>query len=312
MASGLHITESDVRRLLPMEKAIELVESGFLHLASGEAQNHPRRRVQCGASATLHYMAAVDLAFGYLGAKIYSTHPQTGAYFTVLLYAADGRPLASIEANALGQIRTGAASGVATRLLARPEAAVVGVIGSGFQAETQLEALALVRRVREIRVFSRSAENRNRFASEMGRRLGVPVAAAETAEEAIHGCDIAVTATSARDPVLMGDWLAPGCHVNAVGSNHARRRELDAAAVGRASLIVADSVEQARMESGDLIAAFEQGAGNWDQVVELADVLSGKHPGRRAATDVTLFKSNGLALEDIAVAGYVYQEALRS
>src|SRR5262249_43517067 len=157
------------------------------------------------------------------------------------------------------------------------------LIGSGFQAETQIEALALVRPIREVRVFSRSAENRSRFASEMGRRLGIAVSATETAEQAIRGCDIAVTATSARDPVLLRAWLGPGCPVNAVGSNHARRRELDAAAVGRASLIVADSVEQAKMESGDLIAAFEQGAGGWDQVLELADVLSGKHAGRRAA-----------------------------
>ena len=293
-----------------MEKAIELVESACTHLAAGQAQNHPRRRLQLASSATLHYMAAVDLTTGYLGAKIYSTHPQTGAHFLVLLYASDGGPLAMIEANALGQIRTGAASGVATRLLARPAAGIVGLIGSGFQAETQLEAVARVRRLREARVYSRSPQRQEDFASRMQALLKFPVTPVETAEQAIRGCDVAITATSARDPVLLGEWLQPGMHINAIGSNHAKRRELDAAAVGRASLVVADSVEQARMESGDLIAAFEQGAGSWDRVVELADLFAGKCPGRTSENDITLFKSNGLAVEDLAVAGYVYERAL--
>lgn len=306
----LHITESQVRELLPMEKAIELVESAFLHLAGSQAQNHPRRRVQLGSSATLHYMAAVDLATGYLGAKIYPTHPATGAHFTVLLYAADGRPLASIEANALGQIRTGAASGVATKLLARSSARIVGLIGSGFQAETQLEAVARVRGIHEARVFSRSRERREDFAARMTARLGFHVVPVETAGDAIRECDIAITATTARDPALLGEWLRPGTHINAVGSNHARRRELDAAAVGRAALIAADSIEQSKMESGDLIAAFDQGAGGWERVIELADLLSGKVPGRASEDAITLFKSNGLALEDIAVAGYVFERAV--
>lgn len=293
-----------------MEKAIELVEAGFLHLAAGRVRNHSRQRLQLDTSATLHYMAAVDLASGYLGIKVYSTHPQTGAHFTLLLYAADGRPLASIEANALGQIRTGAASGVATRRLARPDAAVVGLIGSGFQAESQLEAVAKVRQVREVRVFSRSAERRKQFAAGMSASLGLPVTAVETAERAIRGCHIAITATNARDPVLHGEWLEPGMHLNAIGSNHARRRELDVAAVNRASRIVADSVEQSKIESGELIAAFEQHPGGWERVAELADVLAGEAPGRQAEDDITLFKSNGVALEDTTVGGYVYQQAM--
>jgi ornithine cyclodeaminase/alanine dehydrogenase-like protein (mu-crystallin family) len=290
-----------------MEKAIELVEAGLRHWAAGRAENHPRRRLQLGPSAMLHYMAAVDLETGYLGVKLYTTHPQTGAHFYVLLFSADGAPLASIEANALGQIRTGAASGVATRYLARTDAAVVGLIGSGFQAQTQLEAVALVRPVREVRVYSRSEENRRRFAGEMQSKLGVAVRPVDTPREAVRGAGIVITATNSRDPVLLGEWLEPGMHVNAAGSNHARRRELDAAAVGRADLIVADSVEQSRMESGDLIAAFEAGAGGWQQVRELRDLV------RRERDDqITLFKSNGLALEDVAVAGYLYEQATRT
>jgi len=292
-----------------MSKAIELVEAGFRHLAAGQARNHPRRRLQQDSSATLHYMPALDLATGYLAIKVYSTHPQTGAHFTLLLYASDGRPLASIEANALGQIRTGAASGVATRLLARPDARVLGLIGSGFQAQTQLEAVACVRQLTDVRVFSRSQTNRTRFAEEMSGRLGIPIRPVESGERAVRGADIVATATTARDPVLLGEWLEPGTHLNAAGSNHARRRELDAAAVGAADLIVADSIEQSKMESGDLIAAFEAAGSGWERVVEIGDVIAGKHAGRTGANQVTLFKSNGLALEDVAVAGWVYQQA---
>ena len=303
----LSLTEAQVRELLPMEKAIDLVEAGLRHWAAGRAENHPRRRLQLGPSAMLHYMTAVDLETGYLGAKLYTTHPQTGAHFYVLLFSADGRPLASIEANALGQIRTGAATGVATRYLARADSAVVGLIGSGFQAQTQLEAVAQVRPLREVRVYSRSEENRRRFAGEMQAKLGVAVRAVDAAREAVRGAGIVITATNSRHPVLLGEWLEPGMHVNAAGSNHARRRELDAAAVGRAHLIVADSVEQSRMESGDLIAAFEAGAGDWEQVRELRDLI------RRERDDqITLFKSNGLALEDVAVAGYLYEQATRT
>jgi ornithine cyclodeaminase/alanine dehydrogenase-like protein (mu-crystallin family) len=307
----LYLTESQVRDLLPMDRAIDLVEAGLRHWAAGRAENHPRRRLQLGSSAMLHYMTALDLETGYLGAKLYTTHPETGAHFFVLLFSAAGRPLASIEANVLGQIRTGAATGVATRCLARPDAGVVGVIGSGFQARTQLEAVARVRSIRQAKVFSRSPENRAGFAKAMEAALNLPVVPVASAREAAEEADIVITATNARDPVLAGEWLEPGMHVNAVGSNHARRRELDAEAVRRADLIVADSVEQARAESGDLIQAFETQGGRWEAVVELRDVVAGTAPGRSRIDQITLFKSNGLALEDIAVAGYLYEQATR-
>jgi ornithine cyclodeaminase/alanine dehydrogenase-like protein (mu-crystallin family) len=304
----LYLTESRVRELLPMDKAIELVEGGLRHWAAGQAVNQPRRRLQLGSSAMLHYMTAVDVEAGYLGAKVYTTHPETAAHFYVILFSAAGEPLAMIEANALGQIRTGAATGVATRHMARAEAEVVGLIGSGFQARTQLEAVCQVRPIREAWVYSRSERNRERFAAQMQGELGLAVRAVGSAEEAVRGADVVITATNARDPVLFGEWLEPGMHINAVGSNHARRRELDTAAVARAERIVADSVEQARMESGDLIA----GLGDWGLVAELRDVVGGRVKGRDRDDQITLFKSNGLALEDIAVAGWVYEQATRT
>ncbi len=305
----LHLTEGQVLELLPMARAIELVEQGFLHLAAGRAVNHPRRRLHLADSAMLHYMAAADLETGYLGSKLYTTHPKTGFHFVLLLFSSQGEALATIEANHLGQIRTGAASAVATRRLARPQASVVGLIGAGFQARSQLEAVALVRPLSDVRVYSRSDHGRRAFAQEMGAKLGIRARPVESAEEAVRGADIVITATTAREPVLAGEWLSPGSHVNAVGANHPKRRELDDAAVRQAGVVVADSVDQSRLESGDLIEAFRLGAGSWDQVVELADLLANRHPGRRSREEITLFKSNGLALEDLSVAGYVYEQA---
>ena len=295
----LTITEEDVRRLLPMREAVRLVREAFVGLADGSAINQPRRRLVTPEGAVLHQLAG---AFGkYFGAKIYSTHVKHGAWFTVLLYdAATARPLAAIEANHLGQIRTGAASGVATDLLARQDAAVLGVIGTGFQAETQIEAIRVVRDIREVRVWSRSTERREAFARKVNAR------AAGTAEEAIRDADIVVTATFAKDPVLEAAWVAPGAHVNAIGSNNPLRREIPADLVERAALIAVDAIDQARIESGDLLLAWttpEQWADS--RLVELSAVAVARR-SRESNQDVTIFKSNGLGVQDIAVAGYVF------
>ena len=295
----LTITEQDVLKLLPMREAVRLVREAFVGLADGSAMNQPRRRLFTPEGAVLHQLAG---AFGkYFGAKIYSTHVKHGAWFTVLLYdAATARPLATIEANHLGQIRTGAASGVATDLLARKDAAVLGVIGTGFQAETQIEAVRAVRDIREVRVWSRSAERREAFARKMNAR------ATGTAEEAIRGADIIVTATYAKDPVLEDAWVAPGAHVNAIGSNNPLRREIPAELINRATLIAVDAIDQARIESGDLLLAWttpEQWADS--RLVELSTVAAARR-SRDSNQDVTIFKSNGLGVQDIAVGGYVY------
>jgi len=191
----LFLTESDVRALLPMEAAIDLMEAMFHRLASAASQNQPRRRLMLPSGSVLHYMAAADGA--YFGAKIYSTNARHGAHFLFLLYAAaDARPLAIMEANYLGQIRTGAASGYATKLLARPDAARLGIIGSGFQARTQVAAMRAVRPIRLVKIWSRSVEKREAFAREAG------ATAVDTADRAVRDCDIVVTATNAKQPVL--------------------------------------------------------------------------------------------------------------
>ncbi len=306
----LYLSEDDVLAFLPMSKAVELVEGAFRQLADGSAVNHPRRRVILPTGAVLHYMAGGTPS--YFGLKSYSAHAKTGAHFEVLLYrSADGLPLATLEANHLGQIRTGAASGVATKFLAREDAAVAAVIGSGFQAETQLEAIANVRQLKEARVWSRKEEKRTAFARRCAEKLHLNVRAVETAEECVRGADIIVTATASKQPVLESAWVAPGTHINAAGANWAERRELPTDLVlDKAALVAVDSVEVGKIESGDLLIPLKERSGAAFPAVEMADIVAGKQPGRTNADQITIFKSNGLAVEDIAVAGYICEEAL--
>ncbi|MCP5110166.1 MAG: ornithine cyclodeaminase family protein [bacterium] len=304
----LLIREDDVRRLLPMKEAIRLVREAFAALDGPGAQNQPRRRLKLSTGSVLHSMAG---ACGrYYGAKIYSTHAKHGAHFLFALYDAEtAKPLALFEANYLGQIRTGAATGLATDLLAPPGADTVGMIGTGFQARSQLEAVLAVRMTRRVKVWSRSAEKRETFARECGEAFGVRVEAPDSAEVALAGAGIVVTATNAKNPVLEDGWIEAGAHINAVGSNHPRRRELPEALIRRAGLIAVDSIEQARIESGDLLLALQ--ADQWPELplVELTEVLAGRR-GRTSAEEVTIFKSNGLGIEDVAVAGFVYERVL--
>jgi len=249
----------------------------------------------------------------YFGLKAYSVHAKTGAHFEVLLYgSADGLPLATLEANRLGQIRTGSASGVATKYLAREDAGVAAIIGSGFQAETQLEAVANVRKLREVRIWSRKRERREEFARRCAEKFNLNIKATETARDCVEGADIVVTATSSKEPVFESSWLAPGTHVNGSGSNWADRRELPAELIyERAAIVAVDSVEVAKLESGDLLIPLGEPGRESFPGVELAEIVAGKRQGRTSADQITVFKSNGLAVEDIAVAGYIYKEALR-
>jgi ornithine cyclodeaminase/alanine dehydrogenase-like protein (mu-crystallin family) len=304
----LHITEDQVLRNLPMSKAIDLVEEAFRQLADGSALNHPRRRLILPGGSILHYMAAATPR--YFGIKVYSTNPKTGAHFEFLLYrAADGEPLARIEANRLGQIRTGAASAVATNILARRDAEVLGIIGSGFQAETQLSALAQVRNFNEVRVWSRDERRRSEFALNVAASTGLKLRAADSAQEALREADVVVTATNSKAPVVDSAWIAPGTHINAMGSNWDNRRELPADLVfDRADLVTIDSVEDGKIESGDLLLAVSERPGTPFPAVDLGEILTGRRPGRTSPDQITVFKSNGLAVQDVAVAGWLYEQ----
>lgn len=307
---ALYLTEEDVGRLLTMDMALEAVEEGFRLQAQGKATNRPRGRLRL-PGGFFHLMAAAAPGLGVMGLKAYASLGGPGPRFFVHLSSSEtGELLALMEASRLGQVRTGAASGVATKYMARQDAAVVGVIGAGYQAETQLEAVCKVRPIREARVFSRTPERRQAFARRMSERLALDVKAVEDAEACVRGADIIVTITNSTSPVLLGRWLEAGVHVNAAGANHWLCRELDDEAVGRADLIVADDVEQAKIEAGALMYAVERGTITWAQVRELWQVVSRELPGRRSQSDVTLFKSLGVALEDVTTAYYVYRRAL--
>jgi ornithine cyclodeaminase/alanine dehydrogenase-like protein (mu-crystallin family) len=306
----LILREADVRRLLTMPAAVQAVERAFAQLAAGTATNMPRSRVVLPqARGVLHVLTAAAPEQGYLGYKAYTAF-RTGVRFVVMLYSSeDGRLLAQIEADWLGQMRTGAASGVATARMARAEANLVGLIGTGDQARTQLMAMCAVRKVKVARVYGRDAARRAAFCREMQALLGIDVRPVESAEAAVREAEILATATTAREPVVRGEWLPAGTHVNAMGSNWSDRRELDGAAVARAALVAVDDTAQARVEAGDLLLAAAEGRFDLARMVPLADVVSGRRPGRERPDAVTLFKSLGIGLEDVAVAGQVYQLA---
>jgi alanine dehydrogenase len=304
----LLLTEEEVSQLVSMPMALEAVDEVFRGLGQGEAQSNPRQRVRL-AGGVLHTLTGGVPSSRALGLKTY-TSIASGTRFLVLLFDAEnGDLLAQIEANLLGQYRTGAASGIATRYLARDEARVVGLIGAGRQSHTQLEAVCAVRPIEQVRVFSRDRDRREAYCREMGERLGIELVPVESAEAAVRGAEVLITITTAKEPVLLGEWLEPGQHVNAAGSNYAQRRELDVEAVRRADLITADEVEQARIESGDLVAAVEAGVISWDQVVNLGAVVAGNRPGRTADSQITLFESQGLGVQDLALAARLYQAA---
>lgn len=305
----LYLTEQDVEQLITVPDAIEALEAAFLRQSQGQVINVPRSRLFL-PDGTYHTMVAADLGLGTFAIKAYTSfRPKTR--FVVLLYAAaDGALLAMIEADRLGQTRTGAASGVATRCLAVDQPRLrMGILGTGWQARSQVQAVCAVRDIAEVIAFSRDAGRRAAFCSEVSAWTGVPVRPAETAEEAVREMDIVTTATSAREPVLMGKWLKAGAHINAVGGNLLMKAEVDTEAVRRSDVIVVDSIEQSRLEAGDLLAPYEQRLFRWEQVRELSDVVGGVRPGRESGDQITLFKSNGIAMEDVAVATLVYRRA---
>jgi ornithine cyclodeaminase/alanine dehydrogenase-like protein (mu-crystallin family) len=305
----LLLTEDEVRHLLTMDMALSAVEEGLRKMALDEVQNIPRARSQTD-HVMLHVLSASAKTLGYMGYKSYSTS-RKGTHFHVGLYdGKSGAMLALIHADYLGQVRTGAASGVATQYMARPDSTEVGLFGSGKQARTQLQAVCRVRKVRRVQLYSPNEERRRQFAQEMSRLCDVEIEPVPRPEMAAEDKDIVITATSSREPVLNGNWIAEGTHMNVIGSNFLGKAEVDAVAVRRCDSIVVDSKDQARIEAGDFVQPLEDGSIHWSDIHELGQVIVGRFTGRAHPQDVTMFKSLGIAIEDVAVAGKVYQKAL--
>lgn len=302
------IREKEVRSLVSINDALDAVELAFVEQSNGTGVNEPRRRVR-QPHGVLHLMGGALAKRGYWGFKAYTATRQGVRFIINLYHTHTGALLAIIEADHIGQLRTGAASGVATRYLARHDASVLALFGTGFQAETQLEAIAAVRQLQSVHVYSRSAEKREAFVAKMGQRLGLSIRATATPSDTLNGADIITTATTASEPVFNGDDLSGGVHINAAGSNAVIRVELDRTTIRRADAIFTDDIDTARLESGDLVHAYERNALNWAQVRLMADVVTGRTPGRSRPEEITLFESQGIALWDIALAAVVYERA---
>jgi len=304
----LFLNEADVERLLTMEVALKAVEDAFRQQGPGRATNNSRSRVRVPKGA-LNLMGGALLDLGLMGFKAYTAFKDAARFIFLLYNAGTGELLAMIEADKLGQMRTGAASGVATKYMARADARTVGIFGTGWQARSQLMAVCAVRPIERIVAYSRNRESRVAFCQDVSKQLRVEVMPTERPEEVIAGADIIITATTAREPLFNGQQLGGGVHINAIGGNSLIRREVDEETLSRAGVIVVDSKEQARVECGEFLTAIERGRLRWESVHELAEVVVGPLPGRNDPEEITLFKSLGIAIEDVAVAARVYDRA---
>jgi alanine dehydrogenase len=298
----LYLTEAEVAKLLTPEEAVDAIEACFRRLAAGAVENRPRYRLRLDGGV-LAVMAAADLELGYAAAKVYAGFA-SGACFAVLLFRADCPELVAVlEADKLGQLRTGAASAVAARHLAASGATSLGVIGCGWQAESQVACIrAALPQLERVVAYCRTEERLRAFCAEHGAEPG-------ESHQDPAACDVVVTATTSPDPVLRGEWLRSGALVCAVGANDGRRRELDNVVLERAAFVCCDSRDDARLESADLIEPVESGVLDWLEVHELQEVVGGEVAGRQSDDDIVVFKSNGLAAWDVAVAAAVVERA---
>ncbi len=313
----LVLSPAEVRKLLPMDACVDLMAEALKTLGRDDAINPLRNGIRLPNDLGILGMMPGYMAQPHtFGLKVVSVFPgnhgtdyDSHQGVVVLFEVEHGCPVAILDASEITAIRTAAATGVATRLLAREDASDLAILGSGVQAGTHLEAMRVVRNIDRVRVYSPDAERLERFVTEARERHGVDVTATSSAQAAVDGADIICTTTSAREPVLLGEWIAPGSHINAVGSSVRFTRELDTDAVVRSRLFV-DRLESTLNEAGDFLFPKQEGAIDDDHIVgEIGDILLGKLPGRESPDEITLFKSLGLAVEDLAAADYVYKRA---
>jgi len=293
-----YLSESDVQKLLTMPIALDAMEQAHRALAEHRAIDVPRARIHL-PQGTQHVLQAAAPELGYIGFKYYYSRPAGRSFYVHLMRIAEGNLDAIIEAAWMSRLRTGAASGVATRHLANPEASVLGQIGAGNQGVSQLEAVCQVRKIRTVKVFARNRDRLTAFCEKMSKATGVEVKPAESAEAAVRGSHVVNVITKSAEPVLRGEWLEPGQHVNAAGSNALARREIDDAAVKKCDVITVDGRGTARNECGDLLSAVEKGWLRWDHLAEIGEVIAKKAPGRTSARQISLYESHGMGLQDL-------------
>lgn len=303
------LNEQDVQNLLTMDIALEQVRHALKDRALGKAIDVPRQRIQT-TSGIQHVLQACAPELGYIGFKYYFTPPgKRGATYVHLINMQTGKLDAIVEGVWLGMMRTGAASGVASKALANPGASVLAQIGAGYQGMGQLEAVVKALNIREARVYARTRDKLEAWCKKMADKLGIPVLPAASGAEALQGAHVVNIMTKSATPVIEGDWLQPGQHINAAGSNALSRREIDAKTVTLCNLITVDSRGTARNECGDLVAAAETGRIQWDTLTEIGEVLAGRMPGRANKEDITLYESHGMGIQDVYTAAKLVELA---
>lgn len=301
----VYLKEEDIVQLLDMPSAIDAVEGVMRQCAVGEAENIARRRARTSAGL-FHLMGGASSASGAHALKAYTSTP-SGTRFYILLFAADGSLDAILEADHLGRIRTGAASGLATRLFSPQDATTLLVVGCGKQARAQVQAVASVRSLQKILVYSPTPEHRDTFARDLAEKLGLPAASVDNLPEACAAADIITTITNSKTPVLEACWVNGNVHINACGSNSLARQEIPGPLFTRASLVVVDNQEQARTECGDLVKAVFEDYINWEDTYEIQAAFTARIPER--PDGISIFESQGLGLWDLACARLVLSRA---
>ena len=305
---ALFLRDEEVRQIVTMDDMLESIESMQRHFGRGEAYNLPRRKI-IATGGMLSVMGGGLFHDGVMGVKTYTVVAGTYSFQVSLYDAETGKLLCYTQANRLGQLRTGATTGIAVKYLSNPGSATVGIIGTGNQASTQLEAICKVRNVNKVIAYSRNPERREAFARSASEALGIPVTAASSNEEAVSGCDIVICIAATMEPVVQGSWLAPGTTVVAAGPTTWRAQEVDTATLTRADKIFVDSLEQAPQEAGDMAGAVDRGLLQWSQVQELRHAVAGITPGRDSAEQVVYVKLMGTGVADVAATKLAYDRA---
>lgn len=305
---ALYLSEDDVKQVLTMDMALDGVESAHRDLALGRASDTPRARSRLPQTA-LHILQGALPDQGILGYKAYTSNRSGNRFLVHLFDAASGQLRAVVAADYLGMMRTGATSGVAARWLARPDSTIAGVFGAGWQAEGHVRAICATLPLERVKVFSRKADKLQAFCQRLSKQTGIDVVPALSAEDTVRGSDVVGTVTTAAQPLFDAEWLEAGAHINAAGSNALIRQELSEAAVRRCDVIAVDSVPTALAECGDLLPLLEKGRLHERQLLELGDVIAGRRAGRESAGQITLFESQGMGIQDLAVAWRVVQAA---
>mgnify|MGYP002776436805 CR=1 FL=1 len=298
---ALFLTENDVKQLLTVPMALEAVESAHRDLALGLAQDTPRARTRL-PQTVLHILQGALPAQGVIGYKAYTTNRSGNRFLVHVFDAASGVLQGIIEADYLGMVRTGAASGLGAKYLARPDSSVAGVFGSGWQAEGHVRAICAALPLRQVKVCGRQPEKLAAFCQRMQAVTGVEMVPTASPEATVRGSDLIGTVTTAAQPLFDAEWLEAGTHINAAGSNALIRQELSEATLKRCAGIYVDSVPAALAEAGDLLPLLEKGRLHARQLIELGDVLTGRQAGRQTTEEVTVFESQGMAIQDLAVA----------